>query len=99
MGYAFFIKENTPQLDLWMTYDNVMKTLPHDRNILERSPFAEDYVRNEEEKKCVPIYGLDLENEYGLILGFNEQLELVLINRVERARVKNPSGGVPVLRN
>jgi hypothetical protein len=93
----FFKSFEDSKLKLWMSYNEVAKILPHDRNLLQRSPVADDYVHNQEERKCLPIYGLDLEIEYGLILGFNEYLELVLINRVTRAEVLNPSGGVPVL--
>lgn len=88
---------NNDNLTIWMTYDEVAEIMPHDKNKLQRSPVADDYVLNEDEKKCLPVYYLDLEVEYGVTLGFNENFELVLINNLERAIVSNPSGAVPVL--
>lgn len=81
-----FRKSTSEELQLWMTHDEVLKVVPHARDKMERSVDADAYMMNEEEKKCIPVFRLDLELEYGLILGFNEDSELVLINRVLRAR-------------
>jgi hypothetical protein len=84
------------KLNLWMSYEDVSKLMPHPKNKLQRSLLADEYLMNDEERKCAVVYGLDLELEYGYILGFNGNYELVLINKVRRAIVKSPSGGVPV---
>lgn len=93
-----FWNSKTRDLKLWMTYDEVSKVVPHDRDRLTRNPMADAYSKNDEERKKLPVFGLDIEYEYGLVLGFNENLELVLINRITRARICHPSGGVPVMR-
>ena len=96
--YPELYKGNSRDVRLWMTYEEVLKIYPQNRNKLERAGIADVDIMSEEAKKYLSLYRLDLEQEHGLVFSFNPNFELISINRISRARVKNPSGGVPVLR-
>ncbi len=76
---------DSSRLSLWMTYDEVREVVPHldDRLLLLTDPEVHGWSK--EELRMMPVYHVNLEKEYGLILGFNPKKELVLINDVERA--------------
>jgi hypothetical protein len=83
--YGAILKSKPPDVKLWMTYDEVQKIMPHDRKKLTRNLNLNQYEISDEETRCYQIYGIDLEDEYGIILGLNASREVVFINRVTRA--------------
>lgn len=80
------IKSNPQELKLWMTYDQVLKIVPHDEKRMLRMGIEGVPEMAEEDRRHLGLYVVDLEEERGLILQFNESLQLVRICRIESAR-------------
>lgn len=78
-------KSDPQELKLWMTYEQVLKVVPHDRKKLLRMGIEGVSEMSAEDRKYLPLFVVDLEKEQGLILQFNESLQLVRICRVESA--------------
>jgi len=78
-------KSDPPELKLWMTYEQVLKVVPHDRKKMIRIGLEGVSEMSAEDRKYLHLFVVDLEEEHGLILQFNESLQLVRICRVESA--------------
>ena len=79
------LKSDPQVLKLWMTYEQVLKIVPHDRKKMLRMGFEGVSDMSEKDRKYLRLFVVDLEEERGLILQFNESLQLVRICRIESA--------------
>ena len=68
------------KISFWMSYEDVRLALPHDPKELGMSPDATG------DSPLESVYGVVLDDRYGLRLGFNSEKKLVWIMQIESAK-------------